>query len=119
MSEQTSFKSMRVLSLYARLQEGQVIKKSELAQEFNVNERSIQRDIEALRDFLAGKLMEQADWLRENGQIDKAIEKENLAERYQEAADKIQPSDVTESEACLATTNPEVFTAKQFMLGQT
>lgn len=48
-----------MLSLYARLQEGQVIKKSELAQEFNVNERSIQRDIEALRDFLADEHLNQ------------------------------------------------------------
>lgn len=61
----------------------------------------------------ADKLMEQANQLRENGQIDKAIEKENLAERYQEAADKIRPSDVTESEAIFATKDPEVFTAKQ------
>lgn len=59
MSEQTSFKSMRVLSLYARLQDGQIIKKSELAREFNVNERSIQRDIEALRDFMADEHLNQ------------------------------------------------------------
>ena len=59
MSEQTTLKSMRVLSLYARLQEGQVITKSDLAQEFNVNERSIQRDIEALRDFLADEHLNQ------------------------------------------------------------
>ena len=59
MSKLQNYKAMRVLSLYARLQEGQVIKKSELAQEFNVNERSIQRDIEALRDFLADEHLNQ------------------------------------------------------------
>lgn len=59
MSKVQNYKAMRVLSLYARLQEGQVIKKSELAQEFNVNERSIQRDIEALRDFLADEHLNQ------------------------------------------------------------
>lgn len=59
MSKLQNYKAMRVLSLYARLQEGQVIKKKELAQEFNVNERSIQRDIEALRDFLANEHLNQ------------------------------------------------------------
>lgn len=54
-----NYKAMRVLAIYARLQEGQIITKSELAQEFNVNARSIQRDIEALRDFLAEEQLNQ------------------------------------------------------------
>ena len=46
-------KSSRLLLLYARLQSGQILKKKDLAREFNVTERSIQRDIESLRCFLS------------------------------------------------------------------
>lgn len=46
-------KSARMLSLYARFQSGQVLHKAALAREFGVTERSIQRDIESLRCFLA------------------------------------------------------------------
>lgn len=41
----------RVLSLYSLLNAGETIKKAECAQEFGVNERTIQRDIEDLRSF--------------------------------------------------------------------
>ena len=46
-------KSARLLSLYARFLSGQVLNKAALAREFGVTERSIQRDIESLRCFLA------------------------------------------------------------------
>lgn len=46
-------KSARLLSLYARFLSGQVLNKAELAAQFGVTERSIQRDIESLRCFLA------------------------------------------------------------------
>lgn len=46
-------KSYRMLTIYSKLQQGMALKKSTLAQEFGVTERSIQRDIEALRNFLA------------------------------------------------------------------
>lgn len=59
MQENTSYKSARLLSIYARLQAGQTLKKRALAQEFQVTERSIQRDIETLRNFLAEQHMEQ------------------------------------------------------------
>ncbi len=45
-------KSMRILKLYSRLVAGQILNKSLLAQEFDVSERSIQRDIASLRCFL-------------------------------------------------------------------
>ena len=45
-------KSLRLLQLYKRLQEGQIINKRDVALEFEVTERSIQRDIEDLRCFL-------------------------------------------------------------------
>ena len=46
-------KSARLLSIYARLLSGQTLGKAELAVEYNVTNRSIQRDIESLRYFLA------------------------------------------------------------------
>ena len=45
-------KDDRILSLYSRLQKGDVIRKREEAQRFGVTEKSIQRDIDTLRAFL-------------------------------------------------------------------
>lgn len=45
-------KSARLLAIYARLLSGRVLQKAELAEEFGVTERSIQRDIGSLRCFL-------------------------------------------------------------------
>lgn len=45
-------KNERILSLYTRLQRGEVLHKAEEAHRFRVNEKSIQRDIESLRNFL-------------------------------------------------------------------
>ena len=47
-----SSKNNRILSLYVSLCEGKVINKSEAAKKFNVDERSIQRDIDDIRAFL-------------------------------------------------------------------
>ena len=44
-------KSERLLQIYSRLVNGETLEKKELAQHFRVTERSIQRDIEALRCF--------------------------------------------------------------------
>ena len=44
-------KDDRILSLYSRLQKGDVIRKREEAQRFGVTEKSIQRDIDTLRAF--------------------------------------------------------------------
>ena len=52
MTEQKSSKNNRILSLYVNLCEGKVINKSEAAKKFNVDERSIQRDIDDIRAFL-------------------------------------------------------------------
>ena len=49
----TAVKSERLLQMYSKLVNGEVLKKKELAQHFHVTERSIQRDIEALRCFFA------------------------------------------------------------------
>lgn len=50
--ERSESKSSRVLSIYSRLTSGKTLKKVDLADEFHVNERSIQRDIDALRSFM-------------------------------------------------------------------
>lgn len=47
----TAVKSERLLQIYSKLVNGEVLNKKELAQHFHVTERSIQRDIESLRCF--------------------------------------------------------------------
>ena len=47
-------KIVRVLQIYAKLADGYIVNKSEEAQNFGVNERSIQRDIDDIRNFLDG-----------------------------------------------------------------
>lgn len=42
----------RVLQIYAKLSDGYVVNKAEEAQRYGVNERSIQRDIDDIRNFL-------------------------------------------------------------------
>lgn len=45
-------KSARMLAIYARFQSGQVLNRRDLALQYGVTERSIQRDMESLRCFL-------------------------------------------------------------------
>ena len=52
MEEIRGDKIERVLQLYAKLADGYVIHKEEEAQRFGVNKRSIQRDIDDIRNFL-------------------------------------------------------------------
>ena len=47
----TAVKSERLLQIYSKLVNGEVLRKKELAQHFRDTERSIQRDMEALRCF--------------------------------------------------------------------
>lgn len=51
--ENTAFKSNRLLQIFVRLQKGEILNKQQLAQQFGVTQRSIQRDVESLRCFLA------------------------------------------------------------------
>lgn len=53
--EDTKDKSRRVLDIYADLADGKIIYKKELAQKYGVNERTIQRDSDDVRDFLDQK----------------------------------------------------------------
>ncbi len=45
-------KTQRALSIYTKLLSGGIVNKTEEALRYNVNERSIQRDIEEIRNFL-------------------------------------------------------------------
>ena len=52
-------KSGRILELYRMFLTGKVINKQEMAEQYGVNARSIQRDIETIRDFLADQVTQQ------------------------------------------------------------
>lgn len=43
---------VRILQIYSKLLEGRIVNKAEEATRYNVNERSIQRDIDSIRNFL-------------------------------------------------------------------
>ena len=51
-------KNSRVLDLYVRLCEGKIINKEEEAKRFQVDERSIQRDIDDIRAFINNSVTE-------------------------------------------------------------
>lgn len=57
--ENSKDKVGRILSIYSKLMDGHLINKSEEAVKFNVNERSIQRDIDDIRNFLEQEAIEQ------------------------------------------------------------
>ncbi len=57
-------KNNRVLFLYSRLLKGQKLKKGELAEEFGVSDKSIQRDFESIRDFLDKQNVEEGDEMK-------------------------------------------------------
>lgn len=63
----------------------------------------------------ADKLLEQAKKLREQGKIEKALEKEELSEKYRTAGKRIRPSSVTEEDAMLARTNPKKYVAREML----
>lgn len=52
---ETSAKCYRVLEIYSRLIAGKVLRKQELAEEFGVTPRSVQRDIDTVRDFYSNQ----------------------------------------------------------------
>lgn len=45
----------RILEMHSRLMSGEIIRKPDLAEEYGVNPRSIQRDIDSIRDFYANR----------------------------------------------------------------
>lgn len=52
MNDNDQNKSTRILSIYSELLNGKLLKKKELAEKFLVNEKTIQRDFEDIRQFL-------------------------------------------------------------------
>ena len=60
MEQESRGKNNRILGIYTRLLERHVIHKSEEAIRYGVNERSIQRDIEDIRNFLEDDMVESA-----------------------------------------------------------
>lgn len=59
MGKMPESKSYRLMVIYTQLQKGGILSKTALAEEFDVSERSIQRDMESLRCFLAEQAMPQ------------------------------------------------------------
>ena len=55
----TALKTDRILKIYSQLVNGDILRKKELAQRYHVTERSIQRDMEALRCFFAEEGLQQ------------------------------------------------------------
>ncbi len=49
-----TLKTTRVLELYQDFLSGKLINKQQAAEQYHVNVRSIQRDIDSIRDFLFG-----------------------------------------------------------------
>ena len=58
MPQSKTSKNLRTLQIYDRLASGHVIQKAEVAKDYGVDERSIQRDIDDIRAFLAQKAAE-------------------------------------------------------------
>ena len=59
MAQSSESKSSRLLQIYFRLVRGEVLNKQELAIQYRVSPRSIQRDMESLRCFLADQMLMQ------------------------------------------------------------
>lgn len=49
----SNLKSFRLLTMYEKLSRGDIIRKKDLAEQFEISEKSVQRDIEDLRIYLA------------------------------------------------------------------
>ena len=78
-------RSYRLLDLYKRLQQGEVLSKRELADQYRVSEKTVQRDIEGLREYLAG----------EQSYLEVVYDKEAGGYRIsRESAEGLQPEEV-------------------------
>lgn len=52
-------KSARLLAIYSRLVNGEILKKADLARQYHITERSVQRDMESLRCFFTDQMLMQ------------------------------------------------------------
>lgn len=56
---QNTDKIERILYIYSKIMDGAVVNKAELAERFGVNERSIQRDIDDIRNYMQNNLIQE------------------------------------------------------------
>ena len=54
---QNTDKIERILHIYSKIMDGAVVNKAELGERFGVNERSIQRDIDDIRNYMQNNLI--------------------------------------------------------------
>ncbi|MCR5701148.1 MAG: WYL domain-containing protein [Lachnospiraceae bacterium] len=92
------YKKERVLSIYSRLQEGRVINKSEEAERFGVDERSIQRDIDGIRAFLSERAVDDS------------------SDGVEVVYDRIKKGFVMKGGKSSAMTNSEIFAVSKILL---
>lgn len=89
------FKSQALLFIYNRLKEGKVVRKSEVLDKFNINERSFYRYIKDIKDFIDKEFT--SDMVRQEvvsdkekgGYVLKGKQKENLNEKEVLAISKV------------------------------
>lgn len=63
-----SFRLLRIYDIFQHLEEGQVVRRESLAGEFGMSERSVQRDVQVVNDFLSQRLEgEEIRFNREKG----------------------------------------------------
>ncbi len=97
MAEDKSAKIERTLYIYTQLMDGKLVKKTNLASKFNVNERSIQRDIDDIRNYLESQMTE-------NGAVNSIIYD------YKEKGYRL------ESTSRLKLSNPEILALSKILL---
>lgn len=103
----------RVLSIYTKLMNGYVVNKAEEANRFNVNEKSIQRDIEDIRHYLENSA--------EDAGIDNAIIYDRMEKGYR--LERVYKTKLNNSEIlaiCKILLDSRAFTKKEMdeMLGK-
>lgn len=89
------FKSQALLFIYNRLKEGKVVRKSDVLDKFNINERSFYRYIKDIKDFIDKEFI--SDMVRQEvvsdkekgGYVLKGKQKENLNEKEVLAISKV------------------------------
>lgn len=96
-------KVSRVLSIYTKLMNGYLIKKSEEAQNYGVNERSIQRDIDDIRDYLKNDI-------NNNGVINSVIYDRIRKGYYLEQTCKMNLTDAEVLAVCKILLDSRAFT---------
>lgn len=64
MDDKKNEKAARILEIYDKLLNGGAVSKAEMSQIYGVNERTIQRDIDDIRNFLSEKMIRSGDTAR-------------------------------------------------------